>query len=433
MNAKTSPPVGRPATLLTLDARQETLTNGLRILLLEDHGAPVVSYQVHFAAGSRNERPGITGISHLFEHMMFKGTPDCGPEEFARIIQAEGGQVNAFTTEDSTCYYENLPAHGLELAIRMEADRQAHLLLTEENLASEREVVRNERLLRTVNTPYGEARELLMALTFPRHAYGWPVVGWDSDLVAMSLVDCQSYFSTYYAPNNATVVVAGDMDPDDTLAMITAAYDSMQPAPPPPPVVTREEPQRGERRGEFHKRVEAGAVMAAFHVPELTHPDTVPLLVLASLLTDGHSARFHRHFVKSGRAGSVSASVGSSFLNTDPSIFRLDAVANPGESAADLEVQLWAELDRLQENGVGADEVRRAVRQIRAGLVLQARTQFYRGLLAGLYQVRANDWRFSNQLDEAMLAVTPEDLNRVARTYLVPSNRTVVTLIPETS
>lgn len=431
MSTDKQPTTGRTGTPLTLNARQETLANGLRILLLEDHGAPVVSYQVHFAAGSRNERPGITGISHLFEHMMFKGTPGCGPEEFARIIQAEGGQVNAFTTEDSTCYYENLPAHGLELAIRMEADRQANLLLTEENLASEREVVRNERMLRTVNTPYGEARELLMALTFPRHSYGWPVVGWDSDLVAMSLADCQAYFATYYAPNNATVVVAGDINPDNTLAMITTAYDSLRPGPPPPAVVTREEPQRGERRGEFHKRVEAAAVMAAFHVPELTHPDTVPLLVLASLLTDGHSARFYRHFVKSGRAGSVSASMGSSFLNTDPSVFRLDAVANPGESAADLESQLWSELDRLHQSGVSADEVRRAVRQIRADLVLQARTQFYRGLLAGLYQVRAGDWRFANKLDEAMLTVTPQDLDRVARTYLVASNRTVVALIPE--
>jgi len=433
MPTDNSPTVGRPGKPLTLNARQETLANGLRILLLEDHGAPVVSYQVHFAAGSRNERPGITGISHLFEHMMFKGTPDCGPEEFARIIQAEGGQVNAFTTEDSTCYYENLPTHGLELAIRMEADRQAHLLLTEENLVSEREVVRNERLLRTENTPYGEARELLMALTFPRHSYGWPVVGWDSDLVAMSLADCQSYFATYYAPNNATVVVAGDFDPHDALAMITAAYGDLRPGPPPPAVVTQEEPQRGERRAEFHKRAEAAAIMAAFHVPQLTHPDTVPLLVLASLLTDGHSARFYRHFVKSGRAGSVSASVGSSFLNTDPSVFRLEAVANPGESAADLESQIWEEMDRLQESGVGADELRRAVRQIRADMVLQARTQFYRGLLLGLYQVRAGDWQFSNHLDEAMLAVTPEDLNRVARTYLVRSNRTVVTLVPQTS
>jgi zinc protease len=428
-----SPPGPHPGAALALTIREERLDNGLRILLLEDHGAPVVSYQVHFAAGSRNERPGITGISHLFEHMMFKGTPDCGPEEFARLIQAEGGQVNAFTTEDSTCYYENLPAHGLPLAIQMESDRQANLLLTEDNLSSEREVVRNERLLRTVNTPYGEAQELLMALTYPRHSYGWPVVGWDSDLVALSLDDCSRFFATYYAPNNATVVVAGDFDPETVLTMLEEAYGSMQPGPEPPPVVTIEEPQRGERRGIFRKKLEAAAVLSTFHVPRLTHPDTAPLMVLATVLSDGHASRLHRRFVKNGRAGSVSAALGSSFLNTDPSIFRLDAVANPGDDPGKLEGEMWDELGRLHEDGVTQVEVRRAIRQLRADLILQARTQFYRGLLAGLYQVRAGDCGFAARLDEAVMAVTPEDVNRVARAYLVADNRTVVTLAAETA
>jgi zinc protease len=422
-----------PAAALTLAIREEVLENGLRILLLEDHGAPVVSYQVHFDAGSRNERPGITGISHLFEHMMFKGTPGCGPEEFARLIQAEGGQVNAFTTEDSTCYYENLPAHGLPLAIQMESDRQANLLLTEANLASEREVVRNERLLRTVNTPYGEAQELLMALTYPRHSYGWPVVGWDSDLVALSLADCSQFFSTYYAPNNATVVVAGDFDPDAVLTLLTDAYGAMQPGPQPPAVVTLEEPQRGERRGVFRKKLEAAAVLSTFHVPQLTHPDTAPLLILATLLSDGHASRLHRRFVKNGRAGSVSAALGSSFLNTDPSVFRVDAIANPGDDPERLEGEVWDEIDRLKEAGVTATEVRRAIRQLRADLILQARTQFYRGLLAGLYQIRAGDAGYAAKLDAAVMAVTPAEVDRVAREYLVADNRTVVTLAPEST
>jgi len=428
-----SSPGRRPGAVLSLVVREECLDNGLRILLLEDHGAPVVSYQVHFAAGSRNERPGITGISHLFEHMMFKGTPSCGPEEFARLVQAEGGQVNAFTTEDSTCYYENLPAHGLPLAIRLESDRQANLLLTEDNLASEREVVRNERLLRTVNTPYGEAQELLMALTYPRHSYGWPVVGWDSDLVALSLDDCSRFFATYYAPNNATVVVAGDFDADTVLTLLAEAYGALQPGPEPPAVVTIEEPQRGERRGIFRKKLEAAAVLSTFHVPRLTHADTAPLMVLATLLSDGHASRLHRRFVKSGRAGAVSAALGSSFLNTDPSVFRLDAVANPGDDPGKLEAELWDEMDHLHQDGVTQVEVRRAIRQLRADLILQARTQFYRGLLAGLYQVRAGDARFAGKLDELVMSVSPADVNRVARAYLVADNRTVVTLAPESA
>ncbi len=420
-----------PGPSLSLAVREESLANGLRILLLEDHGAPVVSYQVHYDAGSRNERPGITGISHLFEHMMFKGTPSCGPEDFARKIQAEGGQVNAFTTEDSTCYYENLPSHGLTLAVSMEADRQANLMLTEENLKSEREVVRNERLLRTVNTPYGEARELLMALTYPRHPYGWPVVGWDSDLVAMSLADCKQFYSTYYAPNNATVVVAGDFHPDDTMALIDKHYGAMPSAPPPPPVVTREEDQRGERRGVFRKKVEAAAMMSAFHIPRLTHADTPALLILAALLSDGQSSRFYRRFVKTGRAGSVTAAVGSSFLNTDDSILRIDAVANPGDDPGPLEEEIWQAVGEVQEQGVRAEEVRRAIRQFRADLILQARTQFFRGLLAGLYQVRAGDWRFAALLDQNVMAVTAEDVQRVAGLYVKADNRTVVQLLPE--
>jgi zinc protease len=365
--------------------------------------------------------------------MMFKGTPTCGPEEFARLVQAEGGQVNAFTTEDSTCYYENLPAHGLPLAIRLESDRQANLLLTEDNLASEREVVRNERLLRTVNTPYGEAQELLMALTYPRHSYGWPVVGWDSDLVALSLDDCSRFFATYYAPNNATVVVAGDFDADTVLTLLGEAYGALQPGPEPPAVVTIEEPQRGERRGIFRKKLEAAAVLSTFHVPRLTHADTAPLMVLATLLSDGHASRLHRRFVKSGRAGAVSAALGSSFLNTDPSVFRLDAVANPGDDPGKLEAELWDEMDHLHQDGVTQVEVRRAIRQLRADLILQARTQFYRGLLAGLYQVRAGDARFAGKLDELVISVTPADVNRVARAYLVADNRTVVTLAAESA
>jgi predicted Zn-dependent peptidase len=391
----------------------------------------VVSYQVHYAVGSRNERPGITGIAHLFEHMMFKGTPRMGPEELARTIQAHGGQINAFTTEDSTCYYENLPSSELELAVDLEADRQANLLLTEENLASEREVVRNERLLRTVNTPYGLARELLCSLAFQCHPYSWPVVGWDSDLVALSLDDCRAFFASGYAASNTTIVVAGDAHPDRVLDLVRRAYELLPAAPPPRPVVTREEPQRGERRGIFRKPVEAAGIFAGFHVPALTHADTPPLVVLAALLSEGESSRLYRRFVHAGRAGMVHAEVGLSFLNRDPSLLRLEAVANPGEDPGDLEAGLWEEMDRLCQEPVSTVELARAVRHLRAGFVLQAQTQFQRGLMLGLGQVRADDWRFASRTLAAYDAVRPDDIMRVARAYLLPDNRTVVLALPE--
>ncbi|MFQ5670744.1 MAG: M16 family metallopeptidase [Acidobacteriota bacterium] len=418
---------------VVLEAREALLENGLRLLVLEDHAAPVVSYQVHYAAGSRNERPGITGISHLFEHMMFKGTPEVGPEKLARIIQAHGGQINAFTTEDNTTYYENLPAHCLGLAMLLEADRQANLLLTEENLASEREVVRNERLLRTVNTPYGLARELLLSLAFQSHPYSWPVVGWDCDLVALTLEDCREYFQTYYAVNNTTVVVAGDVLYDQVLEQAKDTYGPLPARPEPRPVVTMDEPQLGERRAIHRRKVEAAAFFAGFHIPSMTHPDIFPLLILSAILSRGESSRLFRLLVKTGKAGSVSTDVGLSFLNHDPMLFQVEAIAHPGDRAEPLEKAVWEEFERVCQDGPREDEVARAVKQLVAEFVLQAETNFYRGLQLGLYQVRGHDWRFVNQLIPGYRSVTPADVKRVARTYLREDNRTVVTAVPEPS
>lgn len=417
--------------LVRFDVQEVVLANGLRLLMLEDHAAPVISYQVHYAAGSRNERPGITGISHLFEHMMFKGTPTVGPEQFARTIQAHGGQLNAFTMEDNTTYYENLPSDCLELAVRLESDRQANLLLTEDNLASEREVVRNERLFRTVNTPYGLSRELLMSTAFLRHPYSWPVVGWDSDLVSLTLDNCREYFRTYYAPNNTTVVIAGDFDSGTARGLVEAAYGGMEAGPQPPPVVTFEEEQRGERRAIYRKKVEAAAVFAGFHVPGLTHPDTFALLVLSTVLSGGESSRLFRRFVRSGRAAAVNTEVGFSFLNRDPSLFTLQAVAHPGDRPGALEREVWEEIEPLREKIVPPPELQRAVKQLVAGFVLQAQNNFYRGLQLGLFQTRADDWRLVNRLVAGYREVTAEQVRLAARTYLDADNRTVVLVEPE--
>ena len=200
------------------------LANGLLVLAAEIHSLPIVSHQVHFAAGSRYEKPGITGISHLFEHLMFKGTRRVKPEEFARIIQAHGGTLNAFTTTDNTSYYENLPAEKLELAMDLEADRLANLQLTSETLEPEREVVRSERKLRSVNSPFGLLIEQLSALAYEQHPYRWPVIGWDADLKTLTLDDCREYYRTHYAPNNAVVAVVGDVAAEDVFRLAEKYY-----------------------------------------------------------------------------------------------------------------------------------------------------------------------------------------------------------------
>jgi predicted Zn-dependent peptidase len=317
------------------------------------------------------------------------------------------------------------------MAIDLEADRQSNLLLTEENLTSEREVVRNERLVRTVNTPYGLARELLLSQAYQRHPYRWPVVGWDPDLLALSLEDCQAYFRTYYAASNTTVVIVGDFRHAEALQRVQDAYGHLPARPAPPPVVTLEDPQRGERRAIYRKTLEAPALFAAFHVPAAAHPDTAPLLLLAGILSGGRSSRFHRRFVRSGRAGMVRTDIGSSFLNQDPSLFHLDVVANPGDSLPALEAEVWEEVDRLLQGGVEMDEVRRAARQLLADLVLRNQAAFSRGLQLGLYQIRAGDWRFPGRLAAALAVVSAADVERVARTYLQADSRTVVSVLPE--
>lgn len=289
---------------------EHRLSNGLRILIGEVHALPMITYQVHFAAGSRYERPGITGITHLFEHMMFKGTHQVGPEEFSRIIQANGGTLNAFTTTDNTSYYENLPEDRLELAARLEADRLENLRLTRENLETEREVVRSERKLRSVNSPFGLLIEQLYALAYEQHPYRWPVVGWDYDLKNLTLEDCREYYRTHYAPNNAVVTIVGDIQTDEAFKTVEKYYGHIPSQPQPPLTITPEKLQRGEKRAVFKKVSQVAAFFAAFHVPGISHPDLIPLQILCVALSVGRSSRFFEKFEKPGKAVEAQAEVG---------------------------------------------------------------------------------------------------------------------------
>lgn len=243
---RSSASVGKNELIRLLEFKEFRLANGLHLLVGEVHSLPIVSYQVHFAAGSRYERPGITGITHLFEHMMFKGTKELGPEEFSRMIQANGGTLNAFTTTDNTSYYEKLPADRLELAVRLEVDRLQNLQITPESLEPEREVVRSERKLRSVNTPFGLLIEQLYALAYEQHPYRWPVIGWDHDLKNLTLEDCLEYYRTYYAPNNAVVVIVGDVSADEALKTVDRFYGPLPSPPHPRQIITPEKAQRGK-------------------------------------------------------------------------------------------------------------------------------------------------------------------------------------------
>jgi zinc protease len=410
---------------------ESRLANGLRILVGEVHTLPMISFQVHFAAGSRYERPGITGITHLFEHMMFKGTPEVGPEEFSRIIQANGGTLNAFTTTDHTSYFENLPADRLELAARLEADRLANLRLTQENLETEREVVRSERKLRSVNSPFGLLIEELFSLAYEQHPYRWPVIGWDYDLRSLTLEDCQEYYRTHYAPNNAVVVIAGDMGTEEAIQIVEKYYGHIPPQPQPRLTITPEKAQRGEKRAIFKKVSQVAAFFSGFHIPGITHPDLLPLQVLCIALSVGRSSRFFEKFEKPGKAVEAQADVGHPpFFFMDPGVLQIYALASPSISIDTLEKEIWEEVEALRQSPILDEELEKAKKQARSQFLQSLQTLLLKGLLAGLYQVRAGDFGLIYSLLDQYESVTANDVLRVAQKYLRPENRTVVTLHP---
>jgi len=412
-----------------LDIKETKLENGLIILTLEDHSAPVVSYQVWFRVGSRNERPGITGISHLFEHMMFKGSKNIGPEEHAKLVQANGGTLNAWTSNDNTTYFENLPADKLELAIRLEAEREGNLNITPENLASEREVVKEERRLRTDNSPEGALNEQLYATAFEAHPYHWPVVGWMSDLDAITLEDCQSYFKTHYAPNNATVVIVGDFKTDEAVNLVKKYYGGMPAQPPGPPVKTVEPEQLGERIVYVHKIAQVPSFFVGYHTPDINHPDIVPLKVLSQILFSGQSSRMFRKLIYDKQmALSISGGVDEQI---DPGLFYIEASVKPGFTVEQVEKEIYDELEKIQTEPVSDQELQKAKNKLEANFYYGLQSVSSKASRIGYSQTIAGDYhKFFNQ-GEKIQAVSKEDLMRVAKQYLGDRNRTVAILVPE--
>jgi zinc protease len=413
---------------------QYTLDNGLTILVLPDHSLPILSLQIHYQVGSRHELPGITGISHLFEHLMFRGTETLGPEEFSRILQAKGGEINAFTTRDNTSYFENLPSEHLELGLKLEADRLLHLRLDEETFSSELQVVISERKLRSVDSPLGLVQEQLFATAFTQHPYQWPVVGWNQDLHHLSLADCLAYYRNHYHPGSMTVVIAGDAEPERARDLVARYFaDIPNPGVSPTPPFT-EPPQRGERRAVVKKVSQVEALLAGYHAVGMDHPDLYPLSLLAIILSGGKASRFYQGFVRPGKAAALEVEMAPlPFASQDPDLLVVAAVAAPGTPLAGLESELWRAIEQLRQDGVQPLELARARKLMRAQLVKSLAHNFFRGLMAGLFQVKTHDASKANQVLAAYEAVTEADILRVAQTYLKEDIRTVVTLQPVSS
>ncbi|ABS26175.1 pitrilysin family protein [Anaeromyxobacter sp. Fw109-5] len=416
--------------VLDLDkVRAHTLPNGLRVRLLPDRSAPTASYYTFFQVGSRNERLGTTGISHLFEHMMFNGAAKYGPKEFDRVLESRGGHSNAYTSNDVTAYYEDFAPDALETVIDLEADRMRSLRLTAESLEQEREVVKEERRLRTENSIFGLMEEQLEALVFLAHPYRWPVIGWMDDIERITRDDCEAFFRTYYAPNNAAIYVVGDLDPDATLALIEGHYADISAGPRPAPVAQGEPPQRGERRAVVRYPAQAPALLAGWRGPAARSPDSAALDVLQVCLAVGESSRLRRRLVQDEEVA-VSVSIGWGW-RIDPGVFLAFLELAPKVKSARAEAMLWEEIDEVATKGVATAEVRRAQALLRSSVLHELAT--HHGVAHALGQAEAllGDWREAARALEHYAAVGPRDVKRVAAEYLDPARRCVVALDPE--
>jgi predicted Zn-dependent peptidase len=414
---------------VAIDATVETLDNGLKVILVEDHSVPVISYQTFFRVGARNERAGITGISHFMEHMMFNGADKYGPKEFDAVLEANGGYSNAFTSADMTAYYEDVSSDGLELCVDLDSDRMKSLTLDPKFVVSEMNVVMEERLLRIDNSVQGQMREDLDAIAFKAHPYKWPVIGWMSDLEAIDRDDCVEYFNTYYAPNNAILIVAGDFDTKKAMKLIHEYYGDIPSQEPPQALRTVEPEQKGERRGEVHKKAELSAVMIAYHTPDIGSDEIYALDVLQRILTGGRSSRLYRKLVRESEAA---ISVRSSFpWRIDPYLFEFNIKMKPGHEPAEAEEAVYAELADIMENGVLEEEVARAKNGLEADFVRSMQTVNGRASKIGRYEILFGDYREIMNVPGRYRAVTGEEIREAAKKYFARGNRTVVTLVPE--
>ena len=407
---------------------EDVLPNGLKVLLMENHKAPVATFQVWYRVGSRNEEWGKTGLSHMLEHMMFKGTKTVLPEEFSRIIQENGGNDNAFTSADFTAYFENISADRLNIPIRLESDRMQNLILSEKDFNTERMVVMEERRLRTDDSPQAYLSEQLEATAFQIQPYHWPTIGWMEDIRRFTLADLKAYYRTYYNPANAFLVVVGDFKKEVLLPKIRQAFGAIPKGPTPEQRRDLEEPQHGERRIFVKKEAQLPALLIGYHVPNLSDPDCYPLEVLAAVLSSGKSSRFYRNLVQEKQLA-LSTDADYSLDSHDPGLFSLSAEVFPGKKPVDVETALDQEVERLQKEAVGERELEKAKNQLEAEFVYAQDSLFYQAMVLAQYEI-AKDWRIADDYVPSVRKVTAQDIMRVAKKYLVPDNRTVGVLVP---
>jgi predicted Zn-dependent peptidase len=413
-----------------LEYSRLVLPNGLTVILHEDRSTPIVHVALWYHVGSKNERAGRTGFAHLFEHMMFKGSKNVDPEQHTSIVSSVGGQANAYTTEDATVFWQTVPSQYLPLVLWMEADRMATLRIDDGTFKNEREVVKEERRMRIENQPYGRLNEILFDQAFTVHPYKHPVIGSMQDLEAATIDDVREFHRTYYVPANATVVVAGDFDKDQTVDLINRYLGRVPAA---AKAVPRDIPQEPvpvkEKRVTVEEAWPLPAIVVAYHITYDGHPDSYPLHILAKVLSDGQSSRIYRKLVY--ETGQALTAFGGANLIENPNLFYTVAIANPGNQPAAVEKSLLAELERVRSEGITERELQRAKNQFARDYILGRESiQDKANVLAHAEVAHADITTADGEFD-IFQKITTADVKRVANTYFSPERRLVLHVMPK--
>lgn len=403
------------------------LKNGLKVLIIEDNKSPLVTFQIWYRVGSKDEPVGKTGLSHLLEHMMFKGTSNYGPKEFSAIIQRNGGIDNAHTTKDYTMYFQTLPSNKVELSIKLEADRMKNLLLREEDVLSERNVVMEERRMRYEDDPENLLYEEVVSTALKAHPYRWPVIGWMPDIATIERKDLYNHYKTYYNPKNAFIVVVGDVNASFVIEKIKREFEGIDSV----DIIERknylEPPQNGQKKVYLKKDAELPSLLIAYHTPNLLNEDSPALEVLSTILSGGKSSRLYRNIVYEKRLGiNVFSDYG---IYKDPFLFILGGTASPGKDIEELERAIYEEIERIKKEMPSEKEVQKAKNQIESTFIFAQDSTYSRGLYTGFFEI-LGDWRLIDKYLDSIRAVKSEDVQRVAKKYLVDDKKTVGFLIP---
>ncbi len=423
---------------MSLPVYKTQFDNGLTVVLKEMRHAPVTSFWVWYRVGSRNEKPGLTGVSHWVEHMMFKGAQRFPTGVLDRVVSREGGRFNAFTWIDFTAYYETLPSDRAELALQIESDRMTGALFDANEVESERTVIISERHMYE-NQPFFLLSEELQAAAFRVHPYHHEVIGDEVDLETMTRDDLYNHYRQAYAPNNATVVVTGDFQQAEMLDKIKEYFGHLAASEPLPAVTRHEPPQRGERRIMVKGPGDTHYLEVGYHAPAASHPDFYPMALLNAAFSGGSSlgmfgggggnksSRLYKALVLTGVAAAAFGSVGPTI---DPFLYNIAAIARPGRTLDEVEAALDAEIDRLATEPITQAELDKAMKRARASFIMAGESVSGQAQMIGMAEAVAGDYRWFENALEKLGQVTLADIERVRATYLRKENRTVGWYVP---